>query len=177
MNMKTEILLIASMLLALPLVAADDARPAQRPAEATRRAPGGLSSPISGVSSFEQVLTEPQRQKLREYTQANAGKARASQQEAIKMRRELQDAVLNGNAGEAAIKEKTEAIAKLEAEAFAARLNAMAKVAATLTPEQKEKVKQMGEQVRAGRSGLGAREREAAVPGAPREPAAPPPSK
>jgi Spy/CpxP family protein refolding chaperone len=175
--MTTTILLLAAALLALPLVAADDDKAPRRPNDGARRTQAGFGGPLSSTVSFEQVLTPEQRQKLREYTQANGEKARASQQQAVQMRRELQEAVLSGQASEATIKEKTESIAKLESEVFAARLNAMAKVAATFTPEQKEKIKELGEQMRAGRSGLGAGPREGSPPSAPREPAAPPPAK
>ena len=80
---------------------------------------------------------------------------------------------MTGEATDALIKEKSEAIAKLDAEVLAARMSAMAKIAGTLTAEQKEKIKEMGTQMRAGRPGLGAGPRDPAPPV--REPAAPPP--
>lgn len=175
MIMKTMTLLFVSALLAAPLMAADEARPERRPPDGPRRAQMGFGGPLSSTGAFEQVLTEEQRKKLREYTQENSETARKSQQEALQMRRELQEAVLSGKADESAIKEKSEAIAKLESEVFAARLNAMAKVAKTFTPEQREKIKEMGEQMRAARPGLGAGSREGEAPRTPREPAAPPP--
>jgi Spy/CpxP family protein refolding chaperone len=91
------------------------------------------------------------------------------------LRRELQEAVVSGKADDSFIKQKSEAIAKLEAEILAARMSAMAKVAATLTPEQKEQIKEASEQLRTARPGLGAGGREGTAPRAPREPAAPPP--
>jgi Spy/CpxP family protein refolding chaperone len=120
------------------------------------------------------VLTEEQRRKLREYMQAGGEKLRASQQEVMKLRSELQDSVLNGKADESAIKQKSEQIAKLEAELLSARMSAMAKLADSLTDEQKEKIKAMGEQVRAGRARLARRAQEGPAL-APQPPAAPPP--
>jgi hypothetical protein len=54
-------------------------------------------------------------------------------------------------------------------------MTAMSKVAATFTPEQKQKIKDMSEQMRSARPGLGAGPREGDAPRPPREPAAPPP--
>jgi Spy/CpxP family protein refolding chaperone len=171
MFMKAKTVLLLSLVCASSLVAADENRPARRGPDGAVRAQSGFGGPLSSVGAFEKVLTEEQRQKLREYTQANSEKARSSQQEAMKMRRELQEAVLNGEADEAAVKQKTDAIAKLEAEVLAARLSAMAKVAATFTPEQKQKVRELGEQMRA--RGAAGRERQAGTAGEPAAPAPP----
>jgi len=173
--MKAKTILLVSVLCAAPLFAADEQQPPRRPVDGPARAQAGFGGPLSSLGAFERVLTDEQRQKLREYTRENSEKARVSQQEAMKMRRELQESVLGGQADEAAIKQKSEAIAKLEAEVFAARLYAMAKVAATFTPEQKEKIKELGEQMRSQRPGLGAGPRDGEPPRTPREPAAPPP--
>jgi Spy/CpxP family protein refolding chaperone len=171
--MKVKVLLFASALLTTQWLAAADA-PA-RPTDGAARAQAGFGGPLSSLGGFERILTDEQRQKLREYTQANGEKSRASQQQAIQLRRELQESVLSGNASEASIKEKSEAISKLEADVLAARMTAMSKVAATFTPEQKQKIKDMSEQMRSARPGLGAGPREDDAPRPPREPAAPPP--
>jgi Spy/CpxP family protein refolding chaperone len=172
--MKVKALLFASSFLAVQGLTAADAPPAAG-GRVEGRPPAGLGGALAGGGGFERVLTDEQRQQLREHTQASSVKTRASQQESLKLRRELQESVMAGTASEATIKEKTETIAKLESEVLAARMTAMSKVAATLTPEQKEKIKQMSEQMRNSRPGLGAGPREVDAPRPPREPAAPPP--
>ena len=173
--MKMKLYVIASSVLALQLFAADPLTTPRRPAggDAPRRPQTGMAAPAMGMGAFDRVLTDEQRQKLREYTQASSEKLRATQMESLKLRRELQESVMNGEATETVIKEKSEAIAKLDAEVLAGRMSAMAKIAATLTLEQKEKIKEMSSQMRSPRPGLGARPRDAAPPA--REPAAPPP--
>ena len=168
--MKVKLLLL---LLATPLIAGDSGVPARGGAAGVNRPQAGLGGPAFGMGAFDRVLTEEQRQKLREYTQPGADKMRASQLEAFKLRRELQESVLAGEADEAAIRQKAEAIARIETEVLAARMSALAKVAATLTPEQKRKIKEMSAQARPAGPGLRAGQREA--PPATREPAAPPP--
>jgi Spy/CpxP family protein refolding chaperone len=160
---------------ASPMLAADAEKPVRRSAKALARTQTGVAGPQGGVAAFERVLTDEQREKLREATRANVGKIRGNQQEAIKLRRDLQEAVLGGRANEAEIQQKAEAISKLEAEALAARMNAIAQIAATLTPEQKQKIKEMSQQVRPVRPGLGAGARTGEAPRLSREPAAPPP--
>ena len=173
--MKTKTAGLVVALMCFRLMAADEAAPARRPAaEGLNRPQARLGAGPGGAGNFEQVLTDGQRQKLREYMQADAAKLRASQQELMRLRRELQEAVMTGKAEEAVIRQKTEAIGKLEGEVLALRMNALAKVAASLTPEQKDRIKEMSEQMRTERPGLGARPREGDAPRT-REPAAPPP--
>ena len=152
--MKPKILLLASLLLTSQLIAAE-VKTVRRAANAPKGPQAGLVAPPGDAGKFERVLTDEQKQKLREYTQANGEKLRARRQEAVRLRHELQEAVISGQADEATIKDKSEAIARLEGEVLSARMNALAKVAATLTAEQKEKIKEMGGQVRAARSGNG----------------------
>ena len=158
-------------LLATPLIAADSSAPARRAAAGVNRPQAGLGG--LGMGAFGQVLTEEQRQKLREYLQSGSGKARTSQVEAIQLRRELQESVLAGEADDVAIRQKSEAIARLETEALAVRMSALARIAATLTPEQKQKIKEMSAQARPVARGRRAAQRNASP--AAREPAAPPP--
>ncbi len=169
--MKAKAIWFGSVILTFQLVAADNAKPARRAAidGANPRAAA------AAAGAFEQVLTDEQRQAFREQMRASAGKMQSSQQESAKLRRELQEAVFSGKATEEFIKAKAEAIAKLDAEVLAARMNAMAKIVPSLTSEQKEKLKELSVQVRNARPGLGAGRRNAEGPPAPREPAAPPP--
>jgi hypothetical protein len=67
-----------------------------------------------------------------------------------------------------------EAMTKLEAEQLRVRTLALAKIAETLTTEQREKIKEAVERARGERTKLGAGLRGAKTP-AKREPAAPPP--
>jgi Spy/CpxP family protein refolding chaperone len=167
--MMANAVLFASVLLTFQLIAADNAKP-------TRRGPvDGANRPGAAVGAFEQILTDEQRREFREQMRASAGKTHSSQQELAKLRHELQEGVFNGKATEEFIKAKTEAIAKLDAEVLAARMNAMAKIVPSLTPEQKEKLKELTVQLRNARPGLGAGRRNAEGPPPPREPAAPPP--
>ena len=171
--MKAQLLLLILVLVTARLAAADPEKSARRAADranAKRALPRATAGP-----AVEQVLTDEQRQKLREYTQANAETLRSDQKEAVKLRRELQEAVLSGKADEAAIRQKSEAIARLEGEVLAARMAALARVASTLTPEQKEKIKDVSGPLRAARPGLGAGPRQGKALRTPREPAAPPP--
>ena len=151
---------------------AADEKPPRRPAAEGAARP--LRGEAGGLPGLERVLTDEQRETLREHMQAGGKALRAAQQELVQLRRELNEAVLAGQATAAMIKEKTEAIAKLDAEQLRARMTARAQIAATLTEEQRAKLKDMGEQLRAGRPGLGSGPREGEAP-ARREPAAPPP--
>jgi Spy/CpxP family protein refolding chaperone len=170
----TTLLFLVGLVAATPLFAADSEKPG-RPAKSAARLPAGIAGPQGGAAAFERVLTPEQRQKLREANQARTGKIRAGQEEALKLRRELQEAVLNGQASEEVIQSRTAAIARIEAEGLAARMSALASVAGTLTPEQKEKIKEMSASMRPVRPGLGAGARNSDGPRLNREPAAPPP--
>ena len=165
-------------LLTLQLGAADAPNPARRPANAgggpANRPALGQAGQGGGPAAFERVLTDEQRQKVRELMQAQGGDVRENLQQLARLRRELNEAVFSGKADEKFIQEKTDAIAKLDAEQLRARMMALSKVAATLTTEQREKIKEMGEQLRAARPGLGAGPHGGEAP-RPQEPAAPPP--
>ena len=87
-------LFLALAVAASPLLAADPEKPVRRSTKALDRSQAGIAGPQGGVAAFERVLTEEQRQKLREATQANAETIRGNQQAAIKLRRDLQEATL-----------------------------------------------------------------------------------
>src|SRR4051812_36741777 len=109
--MKALSVLFLSLVLTVELMAANNAKPARRvPADGANRPRAGAAA---GAGGFEQVLTDEQRKEFREQMQANGAKTRASQQESVKLRRELQEAVVNGKADGAFIKAQAEAIAKL----------------------------------------------------------------
>lgn len=153
------------------LNAADAAQKPARARAANRAA--AAQNAANGPAGFERVLPDEQRQKLRETMQEQGGDFRENMQKLAQLRRELNETVFSGNADEKFIKEKTDAIAKLDAEQLRARMMALSKIAATLTPEQREKIKEMSEQMRAARPGLRA-VRDGEIP-AKGEPAAPAP--
>jgi Spy/CpxP family protein refolding chaperone len=168
--MKTILLLFACGLLVCQLHAAGAEKPARRAGAKPGR---GLAGPPGGAG-LERVLTDEQRQKMRESMKAGGEKLREAQQQMMNARRELQEAVLSGKANEAFIKEKADLIGKLEGEQLRARMTALAKVAETLTSEQRDKLKEMGEQARSERPRPGRGPRGEGT-SAPPEPAAPPP--
>ena len=164
--MSLKLIALVMSALAVPLIAADEKKPLRRAAAA--------NAGLSGLASFEQVLTEEQRRQMREFIQQQGPDFRENFRQLAELRRELQEAALSGQVDEKLIKEKTEAIAKLEAEQLRVRTLALAKVAPSLTPEQRQKIKQINERIRAERPGLGAELRERDVPRQ-GDPAAPPP--
>ena len=106
--------------------------------------------------AFERVLTDEQRQQMREFMQAQGASMREGQQKLVQLRSELQEAAFNGKAEEKFVKQKTDEIAKLEAEQLRIRTLALAKVAATFTDEQKAQVKEMTGRLNAARARLAA---------------------
>jgi Spy/CpxP family protein refolding chaperone len=161
--------LILTLLLVVRLNGADAEKPLRRPAA---RAAAGVSA--NGTAGFERVLTDEQRKQLREFMQEQGADFRENMPKLAQLRRELQEAAFTGKADEKFIKEKTDAIAKLDAEQLRVRTLALTKVAANLTVEQREKIKEMSERIRAERPGLGAGLRDSEAPRK-REPAAPAP--
>ena len=165
--MMSKLTAILALTLAVQLGAADAAKKVQR--RTAVEAPGA-----NGPAAFEQVLTDEQRKQVRELMLGQGSDFRENVQKLAQLRRDLQEAAFDGTADEKFIKEKTEAIAKLEAEQLRVRTLALAKVAASLTPEQRQKIKQISERIRAERPGLGAGLREKEIPRK-GDPAAPPP--
>ncbi|HEY0548699.1 MAG TPA: Spy/CpxP family protein refolding chaperone [Verrucomicrobiae bacterium] len=165
--MVAKLTAIFAVTLVVQLSAADAAKKAQR--RAAVEAAGG-----NVPATFEQMLTDDQRQQIREFMLGQGTDFRENLQKLAQLRRELQEAALNGKADEQFIKEKTEAIAKLDAEQLRVRTLALVKVAASLTPEQRQKIKEMGDRLRTERPGLGGRLRDKEIPRK-GDPAAPPP--
>ncbi len=166
--MRTKLIAITALTLALQLSAAD----AQK-TKSLRRAAGEAAG-AKKFAGFEQVLTDEQRKQVREFMREHGSDFRESIQKLAQLRGELQEMALSGKADEKIIKEKTDAIAKLESEQLRVRTLALAKIAASLTPEQREKIKEMSERIRAERPGLGAGLPDREIPRK-GDPAAPPP--
>ena len=174
--MKAFLLFSTLTVLAATLPAADAEKRARPEKTDAPRRPV-LAGPANGPVAFERVLTEAQRQQVRELVQAQGASMRESQQNSAQLRRELQEHAFSGQADAKLIKETTEKIAKLEAEQLGLRTLALAKVAETFTEEQRAQVKQMSERLNAARAplagGLRGKDGEEALRR--REPAAPPP--
>ncbi len=168
--MKVKLIAIFAMTLAVQLSAADAGKKVQRRAAAEAAAG-------KAPATFEQVLNDEQRQQVREFMLGQGTEFRENIQKLAQLRRELQEAALNGKADEKFIKEKAEAIAQLDAEQLRVRTLALVKVAASLTPEQRQRIQEIGDRVRAERPGLGAgmRDKEVLRKGGPAAP--PPPEK
>lgn len=152
--------------LAIAVTAADVVKP--------RRLAAAAAASASGAGGIERMLTDEQRKQLRDFIEEQAPDFRENMQKLAQLRLELQEAALNGKADEKLIQEKTDAIAKLDAGQLRARTLALAKIAPTLTKEQRKKIEKLGERMRAERPGLGAGLRGAKAAGK-RDPAAPPP--
>src|SRR5688572_23941687 len=133
--MTAKLMFIAALMLVVQVSAADAKKGLRRAAKEGV----GAKAPVA----FEQVLTDEQRKQVREFMLGQGTDFRENVQELAQLRRELQEAALNGKADEKFIEEKTEAIAKLDAEQLRMRTLALAKVAASLTPEQREKIKKI----------------------------------
>jgi Spy/CpxP family protein refolding chaperone len=174
--MKTFLLFSIVTILAASLHAADGEKTSRAEKADVPRRPGAAGA-AGGPVAFERVLTDAQRQQMREFIQAQGADLRESQQKALQLRRELQEAAFSGKADDKFVKQKTDEIAKLDAEQLRIRTLALAKVAASFTDEQKAQVKEMTERVNAARAPLGGglRGRDGEEAPRRRDPAAPPP--
>lgn len=153
--------LLTSMLLVGALAglpAADGEKTPRQPA-AQRAATGA-----GGADAIERILTEDQRQEMREFVRSQGGSFLRDMQQMSELRRELMESALNGKATESWVREKTQAIARLEAEQLTVRTLALAKVAGSLTDEQRTKIKELSERLRSPRAEAVPRQREAAAP-------------
>lgn len=166
MSCMKRLIFIFACSLAIALPAADVVKP--------RRLAAAAAASADGTGGVERVLTDEQRKQLRDFVEEQAPDFRENVQKLAQLRLELQEAALNGKADEKLIREKTDAVAKLDAEQLRARTLALAKIAPTLTKEQRKKIEKFGERMRAGRPELGAGQRGAKA-AAKRDPAAPPP--
>ncbi len=179
--MKSRFLLFSIALLAGQLSAADAEKPVRRPGVGGAQRPAlrqaGQPGQAGGPAVFERVLTDEQRQKMREFMQEQGGDFRENMQKLAQLRRELNEAVFSGTADEKFIQEKTDAMAKLDAEQMRVRMMALTKIAQAFTAEQKKKIKEMVAPMRAARPGLGAGPRGGEAPRKQESAAPPPPEK
>lgn len=173
--MKIRLTVFSVAVLAIHLSAADAEKPARRTDAETAKRPALAGGAAGGPVAFERVLTDDQRKQMREVIQAQGASLRENQQQAVQLRRELQEAAFNGKADAKFIKEKTDEIARLESEQLRVRTLALAKMAATFTAEQRAQVKEMTERLNAARTPFAGEQREGEERLRRREPAAPAP--
>lgn len=119
-------------------------RPNQPAGETRRGQPGGQpgfrGGPGQGLPLMEQVLTEDQRDSLRQAMEAQREKMRGLQEKIRDARKALMKAALAEEFKDDAVKAKALEVAKLEAEVSVLRLKAFAEVQPALSPEQLEKI-------------------------------------
>lgn len=102
--------------------------------------PGFRGGPGQGLPLMEQVLTEDQRDSLRQTMEAQREKMRGLQEKIRDARKALMKAALAEEFKDDVVKAKALEVAKLEAEVSALRLKAFAEVQPALSPEQLEKI-------------------------------------
>lgn len=102
---------------------------------------GGPQRFTAGFERVLSVLTEEQRASMRQAMSANREKIRDLEEKIRETRRELFELGLNEKFDEAAVREKANAAAKLDAEMTVLRVKAISQIRPLLTAEQIEKIK------------------------------------
>lgn len=102
--------------------------------------PGFRGGPGQGLPLMEQVLTEDQRDSLRQTMEAQREKMHDLQEKIRDARKALMKAALAEEFKDDVVKAKALEVAKLEAEVSVLRLKAFAEVHPALSPEQLEKI-------------------------------------
>lgn len=119
-------------------------RPDQPTREARRGQPGGQPGfrpgPGQGLPLMEQVLTEDQRDSLRQTMESQREKMRGLQEKIRAARQAMMKAALADEFKEDLVKAKALEVAKLEAEVGVMRLKALSEVQPALSKEQLEKI-------------------------------------
>lgn len=119
-------------------------RPNPPAGEARRGQPGGpdgfRGGPGQGLPGMERVLTEDQRDSLRQAMESQREKLRGLQEKIRDTRKALMTATLAAEFKDDAVKAKALEVAKLEAEVTVLRLKALSEVQPALSQEQVEKL-------------------------------------
>jgi Spy/CpxP family protein refolding chaperone len=103
--------------------------------------PGGLGGPRGGGgASFEQFLTEDQRQSMAQAMMAEREKLREMADKIAAARKALMTMALTEDFNEAAVRAKALEIAKLESELMVIRLKALSEVQPPLSKSQLERI-------------------------------------
>jgi len=103
--------------------------------------PGAAGRFSQGFERVLSVLTDEQRASMREAMVADREKIRELEQKIRESRKELFDLGLREKFDEAAVREKANAVAKLDAEMTVLRVKAISRIRPPLTAEQIEKIK------------------------------------
>lgn len=103
--------------------------------------PGAAGRFSQGFERVLNVLTEEQRASMREAMGADREKIRELEQKIRESRKELFELGLREKFDEAAVREKANAVAKLDTEMTVLRVKAISRIRPPLTAEQIEKIK------------------------------------
>jgi Spy/CpxP family protein refolding chaperone len=131
-----SVLLVTGLLGTLIVTAAEstgDAPARERPARADRPAGGAGGAPFRGA-----MLTDQQREVMRESMQTHAPELRKLTEKMRAAEKELMQAIMAEKQDEKVIREKAEAVAKIQVEETMLRAKMFAPVVPTLTQEQRE---------------------------------------
>jgi len=134
------VLLVTGLLGTLIVTAAEstgDAPARERPARADRPAGGGAGGP-GGAGFRGAMLTEQQREVMRESMQTHAADLRKLSEKMRAAEKELMQAIMAEKQDEKGIREKAEAVAKIQVEETMLRAKMFAPIVPTLTQEQRE---------------------------------------
>ncbi len=147
MNISRAALVLASVVTGCPLLlsAADPTAPPEaRPSGGVRtvRGPaGGMGGGMNVVrTGMNFGLDDQQMQLFREALQKSQADLNRLEQKLRSAEKELLQAVLAENADEKIVREKAEAVSKIQVEMTVLRSQALATVAPTLKPEQREEM-------------------------------------
>lgn len=126
---------------------ADTTTPPPGPGPGQGRAGRGLGGPGGGAGPNFQAqrggnlgLDDQQLQLFREATMKNSDELRKLDEKLRAAQKELVQAAIAEKYDEKAVREKAEAVAKIQIEMATLRANALAKVAPTLKPEQRDQL-------------------------------------
>jgi Spy/CpxP family protein refolding chaperone len=136
-----ETVLIGVLALALSAFGQTQNQSSDKPAP-RRQFGGGAGARFSpGFERVLSVLTDDQRASMREGMLADREKIRELEQKMLQSRKELFELGLREMFDEAAVRDKANEAAKLEAEMTVLRVKAISKIKPPLTAEQVEKIK------------------------------------
>ncbi len=136
---------------------AGEGRRPQRPPQDMPSGGPGVARGNPGQPLMERVLTEDQRDSLRQAMQSQREKMRELQEKIRDARKELLKTVLTEEANEKTLRAKAMEVAKLEAEMNVIRLKALADVQPALSEEQIERMLNMPALQEPGPQGEGPR--------------------
>jgi Spy/CpxP family protein refolding chaperone len=165
--MKTiQSAVLLGFLLSTSVFAQETNAPAKAPAAppTVRERPGALPGPGALLGRSLDVLTPEQRSSWRTAMAEQRDKFREIQGKLIPARKDLFDAILSGKSDEAAIRQKAQAVASLQAELTVIQAKALSQVHPPLTAEQVEKLRGGEGGASEGRPNLESRARRQLAP-------------